>query len=45
MTMHLFVTAIIWFGILCAGLFLAARAVGVGLFSYHKWSERKRHAS
>ena len=42
MTMHLFVTAILWFGILCAGLFLAACAVFIGLWGHGKWIERGR---
>ena len=40
MTMHLFVTAILWFGILCAGLFLAACAVGICLWGNAKFNRR-----
>ena len=40
--LHYFAEAVVLFGILCAGLFLAACAVFIGLWGHGKWIERGR---
>lgn len=42
-TMTYFFHAILYFGVLCAGLFGAACAVFVGLWGHPAWSGRRKH--
>ena len=44
-TLYYFIYGVMWVEIIGAALFLAACAVGVGLWGWTRWSERAKEVS